>query len=108
MLPLILGIGEEAGCLQYLVATLFAHFVNQFYDIGKVFWGFDGSPHVARAFWQLGGFAWWGSEVALYFTFACDARVMERQTCRSQKPMPKGVWVRIPPRAPSLLHESPS
>lgn len=37
---------------------------------------------------------------AVYFAVARCARVMERQTCRSQKPMPKGVWVRIPPRAP--------
>lgn len=30
------------------------------------------------------------------------ARVVEWQTRRSQKPMPKGVWVQIPPRAPSF------
>ncbi len=34
------------------------------------------------------------------------ARVTEWQTCRSQKPMWKHVWVRIPPRVP-LAFESP-
>lgn len=35
--------GIRAGCLQYLVVALFAHFANQFNGIGEIFWGFDGS-----------------------------------------------------------------
>lgn len=36
------------------------------------------------------------------------ARVAERQTRRSQKPISKGVWVRIPPRAPFFLGNPPT
>ena len=61
--------------------------------------GKDGTGDIAHQLQRTITIALDHEKVLRYSMFSL-ARVMERQTCRSQKPMPKGVWVRIPPRAP--------